>query len=158
MKREKIVGCCTALGFCGLFVTFLPGVSLAEADTRLSDSLRKSLQAQGWQEYRVADGNFIYRQSAPQSGPVNQPDPTLEQQRGQLGEALEAHGWQVEWEPDGSLVLNPQAPESIPATEEGAVAIPDLPGFEYWRIERDEDGSMRFYPLGSPTEERSPRP
>ncbi|MCU7923100.1 MAG: hypothetical protein KZQ88_10435 [Candidatus Thiodiazotropha sp. (ex Dulcina madagascariensis)] len=161
MKREKIAGCRTVLGFCGLFLTFLPGVSLAEADTRLSDSLQKSLKALGWQEYRDEDGNIIYRQSAPQSGSANQPGSTVDQQKHQLGEALEDRGWQAEWHPDGSLILKPQTPQSIPVTGGKPVAaqsqaelIPDLPGFEYWRIERDEDGSMRFHPLAiSPTTE-----
>ncbi|MCU7916818.1 MAG: hypothetical protein KZQ95_00485 [Candidatus Thiodiazotropha sp. (ex Epidulcina cf. delphinae)] len=156
MKREKTIGYSATLGLCGLLLASLPGVSLAETDTRLSDSLRQSLQAQGWQEYLATDGSVIYRQAAPRSGIVNQPDSTVDQGRRQLGEALEDHGWQAVWQADGSLILKPQVSQRDPAAEDRPAAaqsqaerIADLPGFEYWRVERDEDGSVRFHPLAS---------
>ena len=33
---------------------------------------------------------------------------------------------------------------------------PDLPGFEYWRIEKQDDGSLRFHPLAKASGSSAP--
>ncbi|RDH87032.1 MAG: hypothetical protein DIZ78_05940 [endosymbiont of Escarpia spicata] len=157
MKIEKMIGCRSILIASGLILAFIPLVTLAEADTGLSDSLKQSLKAQGWEEGQQEDGSVIYRQKPVQSEPQNKPLGADGQQREQLGKALDGRGWQADWDPDGSLVLRPQRPAAVQAagtplapTESETDLIPDLPGFEYWRIEKGEDGSMLFHPLSKP--------
>jgi len=152
--REILTGYYSALMIFVLILLGMPVESLAEADTRLADSLRKNLEEQGWQEYQARDGTIIYRQPATQSAPASQMKLTIEQQRQKLGKVMKERGWQVDWRPDGSLILKPQVSvgTSVTGSKPAAVQsqtdlIPDLPGFEYWRIERGADGSMLFHPL-----------
>ncbi|MEW8499648.1 MAG: hypothetical protein AB2699_14160, partial [Candidatus Thiodiazotropha taylori] len=41
---------------------WLPIMGLAEPANSLGESLRESLQQQGWQQYTAEDGSVIYRQ------------------------------------------------------------------------------------------------
>ncbi|MCU7931630.1 MAG: hypothetical protein KZQ90_12580 [Candidatus Thiodiazotropha sp. (ex Codakia rugifera)] len=154
MNRENKIGYNSVLLAYGLLLFFFTGVTLADENTQLSDSLRNSLQAQGWQEYQAADGSVIYHLPTIRAEAGNQDVSSTDEQRNQLGSALEQSGWQAEWSEDGSLILRPQAgnkpletvKEPSPANTQVDV-IPDLPGFDYWRIERDDDGSVRFHPV-----------
>lgn len=154
VNREKKIGYNSVLYAFGLFLYFFTGVTLAEENSQLSDSLRNSLQAQGWQKYQAADGSVIYHLPTSQAEAGNQAESSTDEQRNQLGSALEESGWQAEWSEDGSLILRPQAGNKPLETEREsdpdnaqADVIPDLPGFDYWRIERDDDGSVRFHPV-----------
>lgn len=154
MNREKKIRYNSVLYAFWLFLYFFTEVTLADENTQLSDSLRNSLQAQGWQKYQAADGSVIYHLPTSQAEAGNQAESSTDEQRNQLGSALEESGWQAEWSEDGTLILRPQAGnkpfeterESDPDNAQADV-IPDLPGFDYWRIERDDDGSVRFHPV-----------
>jgi len=154
MKKEQTVGYHSSLKVWGLFLSFLPVMCLAEVDTRLSDSLRKSLEAQGWQEYQAEDGSVVYRKQDAQTKLVDHSTVVERQEKKRLGEALDGRGWQSEWSSDGSLILRPQAQPVSSTTmsqpieaENQTGMVPDLPGFEYWRIEKSDDGSVLFHPL-----------
>ncbi|MBL3528863.1 MAG: hypothetical protein JMN27_14960 [gamma proteobacterium endosymbiont of Lamellibrachia anaximandri] len=157
MKIEKMIGYRPILIAGVLILAFIPLVTLAEADTGLTDSLKRSLKAQGWQEDQQEDGSVIYRQTPVQSESENTPLGTDGQQREQFGKALDGRGWQADWDPDGSLILRPQRSAAVQAvgthpapTDSETDLIPDLPGFKYWRIEKGEDGAMLFHPLPKP--------
>ncbi len=132
----------------------LPIQLLASDDTGLSDSLRQALEAQGWQAEQTQDGSLIYRQ-IPEQGSQGRQQPVTTTLAGEdLGETLQQRGWQMEWSPGGSLILKPQS-QAVqqsaavePKTEaKSAEELPDLPGFDYWRIEKQPDGSLHFHPL-----------
>lgn len=154
MNKKQTVGYHSTIKVWGLLLSFLPAMCLAEVDTRLSESLRKSLEAQGWQEYQAEDGSVIYRKADAEKVSVDHAAVVEEQERKRLGEALNGRGWQSEWSSDGSLVLRPQAQPGASTTagqpietEDQTGLVPNLPGFEYWRIEKSADGSVLFHPL-----------
>ncbi|MCU7854020.1 MAG: hypothetical protein KZQ80_17625 [Candidatus Thiodiazotropha sp. (ex Monitilora ramsayi)] len=139
--------------FLGVLVLLSTSLCQAEPDTRLSDSLRDSLKRQGWQEYQASDGSVIYRQPVIRAA-SDELSPSNDQHREQVGEALQDRGWHATWGDDGSLILKPRVAPTTYATSGDAQAsdtqtaiMSDPPGFEFWRIEKDEDGSVRFYPL-----------
>lgn len=120
--------------------------------------------------------------SAPAPEPVQQATATddIDQQREMLRQALADRGWLASWEEDGSVILRraaTQTEEPAPAvqaappaaTQEAAVSepppapaaqqtpvIPNMPGFEYWDIKRDTDGSLLFFPVKQGEEEPLP--
>ncbi|MES9833252.1 MAG: hypothetical protein ABW139_13535 [Candidatus Thiodiazotropha sp. DIVDIV] len=139
---------------CGIFFTIITGTCIADSNTQLSDSLQKSLQSQGWHEQRTTDGSVIYRQPGSTSTRDNIQSPPSNLQKNQLGDALKYRGWDANWDSDGSLILKPQVDigdtkltEDKSTTQPQNDLIPNLPGFEYWRIEKDPDGSLRFHPI-----------
>jgi hypothetical protein len=152
--RETLLSCLLTRYCLGLLL-ILPISSLAGTDTGLSESLRQALEAQGWRAEQAQDGSIIYRKpAAPISTGHSQPS-TKSPQREAVQDALKQRGWQMEWSPSGSLILRPQGEAaSVPEQSEAPAAvrsvepIPDLPGFQYWRIEKQADGSVNFHPLG----------
>ncbi|MES9843737.1 MAG: hypothetical protein ABW162_07140 [Candidatus Sedimenticola sp. PURPLELP] len=154
MNKDKSTGACSSFKRFGLFFLLLFITGFVEADRQLSDSLRDSLKETGWSEYQSEDGSVIYRRPEAESVPDTTPDVTDEQERRRLGEALKQRGWEASWQVDGSLVIKPAKGENTSeaidkpvSLQSRAYQIPDLPGFEYWRIEKGEDGSMMFHPL-----------
>lgn len=153
MKRTKLLIHLLQWTALGLLLT-LPFATPAAVDAGLTESLRQALEAQGWQAEQAEDGSVIYRQpSAP-----NQQDPaqpTIEPLRGKaLQDHLNKRGWQLQWNPSGSLILRPQGQvgKTLEQAKPAAVGepldrLPDQPGFEYWRIEKQADGSWTFQPL-----------
>ncbi|MCU7844778.1 MAG: hypothetical protein KZQ93_13155 [Candidatus Thiodiazotropha sp. (ex Monitilora ramsayi)] len=139
----------------------IPALSFAEPDLRLSQSLRESLLAQGWQEYVAADGSTIFRQPSVTLETDNQSHSTELPAIRKFGGALQDRGWRVEWDPEGMLILKPAVAES-PATQtaedvsplSSADVVPDMPGFKYWRIEKDRQGALLFHPLSRLPEEQ----
>ncbi|MEN8167954.1 MAG: hypothetical protein ABFR65_10825 [Pseudomonadota bacterium] len=157
MKREKSFN--HALKIIGLGgVLALSNPAHATADIGLSESLRQSLEAQGWQAEEADDGSLIYRKSSV-SVKQEPAQPAMRTLGGEdLKRALEERGWQMEWSSSGSLILRPEQgsqsqPDkptgyAMPMTEMKPVdRLPEQPGFEYWRIERQDDGSLHFHPL-----------
>lgn len=152
IRLQKIIGICIVLS--------LPFPGGATVDIGLAESLRKALEAQGWQAQETHDGSLIYRRSSVQAKP-QEGQPVMKTLGGEdLNRALQERGWQMEWSPNGSLLLKPQVRRPIksdevsnavqPETETTpAASRPEQPGFEYWRIERQEDGSLHFYPLAA---------
>jgi hypothetical protein len=137
----------------GLLLT-LPLVTLADADGGLSESLRQALEAQGWQPEQAEDGSVIYRQ--PSTSNQHEPvQPAMQTLRGKaLQDNLHERGWQLQWNPGGSLILRPQGQvgKTLEQAKPAAVGepldrLPDQPGFEYWRIKKQADGSWTFQPL-----------
>jgi hypothetical protein len=132
----------------------LPPATPAEVDSGLTESLRQALEAQGWQAEQAQDGSVIYRQPvAPHKEDPAQPARKILQGEALQG-SLKERGWQLEWNPSGSLILRPQGQIGTTAerTKPPAVGkpldrLPDMPGFEYWRIEKQTDGSWTFQPL-----------
>lgn len=140
---------------------WLPIAGLAEPANNLSESLRESLQQQGWQEYTAADGSVIYRQPKKE---IATDIPSGKRETAEIrkfGEALQNHGWQVEWDSDNTLILIPAT--TTPPSDKSPNATPqittapfetmtdnlpsDLSGFKYWHIERDQRGALLFHPV-----------
>ncbi|MCG7872616.1 MAG: hypothetical protein N0C81_06820 [Candidatus Thiodiazotropha lotti] len=140
---------------------WLPITGLAEPAKNLSESLRESLQQQGWQEYTAADGSVIYHQPKKE---ITTDIPSGNRETAEIrkfGEALQNHGWQVEWDSDNTLTLIPatttspsaKSPDPTPQistapSEAMRSNLPsDLSGFKYWNIERDQRGALLFHPV-----------
>lgn len=161
MTKEKSIGHLRQKLGLMLLISMPISVLAAGVDSGLTESLRQALEAQGWQAERAEDGSIIYRQSSVPAA-KGEMQPAVKNQRSEdLADTLEQRGWQMQWSPNGSLVLRPQSqaaqasPEAASKAEvKPADRLPDLPGFEYWRIEKQDDGSVRFHPLaktaGSP--------
>ncbi|MCG8485986.1 MAG: hypothetical protein MI756_00795 [Chromatiales bacterium] len=142
-------------------ILWLPIMGLAEPVSSLGESLRKSLQQQGWQEYTAEDGSVIYHQ--PKKDAITD-IPSGNRETGEIrkfGEALQGHGWQVEWDADNTLILipattTPSSAKSPNPPQQNSTApldamtgdLPtDMSGFEYWHIERDQRGALLFRPV-----------
>ncbi|MBW9256330.1 MAG: hypothetical protein K1566_18600 [Candidatus Thiodiazotropha sp. (ex. Lucinisca nassula)] len=136
-------------------------MGLAEPANSLGESLRESLQQQGWEQYTAEDGSVIYRQPKKQA---TTDIPSGNSETGEIrkfGEALQSHGWQVEWDADNTLILIPATPpptsaESLTPPQQNPAAplqattddLPsDMSGFKYWHIERDQRGALLFRPV-----------
>ncbi|MBV2092234.1 MAG: hypothetical protein KUF72_15250 [Candidatus Thiodiazotropha sp. (ex Ctena orbiculata)] len=136
-------------------------MGLAEPANSLGESLRESLQQQGWEQYTAEDGSVIYRQPKKQS---TTDIPSGNSETGEIrkfGEALQSHGWQVEWDADNTLILIPATPPptsggNLSPTQQNPAAplqattddLPsDMSGFKYWHIERDQRGALLFHPV-----------
>jgi hypothetical protein len=119
-------------------------------------SLKEALEKQQWQAEQTTDGSTIYRQSqaSPSEG-IDSPATTSAQQQ-QLQQALQSLGWKTEWDNKGNLLLYPVDTGSDSSTKESAATamrpatdspLPNLPGLEYWHVERDRDGVLFLYPV-----------
>ncbi len=153
MKRKKLIDrLCIPPGL-GLLLT-LPIFSSAEVDDGLTDSLRQALETQGWQAEQAEDGSIIYRKPTASVKTGQNQSATRTLQRKDAQDTLKERGWQMEWSPAGNLIMRPQdqadkAPEQTKPSAAGKPLdqMPDLPGFQYWRIEKQADGSLNFHPL-----------
>ena len=122
----------------------------AMADTQLVDSLKDSLKAQGWQPSESEDGSLIYRHGdGSNKNPAESKTVSVKQNNTKLVKALQSKGWDASWKDDGSLVLHPKSPKETVTVKKAVttVSIPDLSGFEYWRVSKAADGSMVFRPV-----------
>ncbi|MCG7949568.1 MAG: hypothetical protein AB2729_07505 [Candidatus Thiodiazotropha taylori] len=140
---------------------WLPIMGLADPANSLGESLRESLQQQGWQQYTAEDGSVIYRQPKKDAATDI---PSGNRETGEIrkfGEALQSHGWQVEWDADNTLILKPATPPTTsgnnlnPSQQPPAAPLQtmkddlpsDMSGFKYWHIERDQGGALLFRPV-----------
>lgn len=118
-----------------------------------AESLKQTLEQQGWKAERLDNGDIIYRQPV-----VTDTKPISAQEPGpvagdRLRQSLRQSGWKTELAQDGGLILWPQqkptAAEATPpkSGSEPDLAVPDLSGLGYWRIQKGADGSLLLHPL-----------
>ena len=125
-------------------------------DTALADSLAQSLEAQGWHARRDSKGNTIYTRVRPRAGTPRG------SRNAALKKALEDKGWKVHWDDNDNLILRPptgrKSTSSVvrASTNAPPPAIPNVPGMEYWTIERLSDGSLAFHPKAKPAGNSNP--
>ncbi|MDJ0807459.1 MAG: hypothetical protein QNJ78_11570 [Gammaproteobacteria bacterium] len=128
----------------------------ATVDIGLAENLRQALEAQGWLAEETADGSLVYRRPT-DTGEI---EPSQVEGRALSGEdlnrAMRQRGWRMEWDSSGNLLLRMdetplQNQGGKKAPQEAARQVTDRfpahSGFEYWRIERQPDGSLHFHPL-----------
>ncbi|WP_316365660.1 hypothetical protein [Candidatus Thiodiazotropha sp. CDECU1] len=146
---------------------WLPIAGLAEPINTLGESLRDSLLQQGWQEYTAADGSVIYRQPKKEAATDIQSVVTEASDMRKFGDALRGRGWQVKWDADNTLILIPETAKAIsettqkpprPSTSDPLETPDELPrdltGFDYWHIERDQQGALLFRPVDLTTQKQ----
>ncbi len=125
-------------------------------DTALADSLARSLEAQGWHARRDGKGNTVYTRERPRS------DVPRGRRNAALKKALEDKGWKVHWDDNDNMILHPPmgrtftSPMARASTNTLPPALPNVPGMEYWTIERLSDGSLVFHPKAKPAGDSSP--
>lgn len=142
------------------FLLWLPIMGLAEPVNPLGESLRESLIQQGWQEYTATDGSIIYRQPKKEAATDIQSVVPEASGMHKFKDALQGGGWQVEWDANNTLILIPQTTQAaseitqqpiLTSTSDSLQTTGELPsdlsGFDYWHIERDQQGALLFHPV-----------
>jgi hypothetical protein len=163
MKKAKSIRCYLNHCLWGAVVAIFPAISQAQDGGSVAEGLQKSLAKQGWQAYQAEDGSLIYRQPVAAANAGLQQNDTQEADWARFNEALESRGWRAEWGSKGVLTLKPVVDQDSEAPASASVQvqaqseiIPELPGFEYWRIVKSQDGSTLFYPLTTTHADVSP--
>ncbi len=120
MQPTTIRAACRGLSLCltGLLgLVAMPGSTWAD-DTALADSLKQSLESQGWQSASDDQGNRFYHRDRPGRASADERRPAEAKSGSALQRMLEAKGWKVEWDDEHNMILYPpeRAVETLNAT------------------------------------------